>query len=223
MAVTAQQINEAIERALTDLTISVRNILETYYKNLTDLIAETLQTNPPTDTTAAINAAVERALDLFSRIAEKRIRPETVETEPEGRNISGDIFAGVATLILSEVENLGPRLLSETIPLVNVAALTVGVAAVVATLQARPETLTRVTVWRHAYYGRGSTDFDPHKRLDGKTVNTESWTQLVTAPLKYTRKDGLAVSRQPFAGGRWFPGDHDGCTCRYETSLVIRL
>lgn len=56
-------------------------------------------------------------------------------------------------------------------------------------------------VWVHGFYGDPKTVFEPHLRLDGhRTTNPEGDDEF------------LNIEAWP-EGGRYFPGDHSGCTC----------
>jgi hypothetical protein len=233
-AATATQIDAAVDRALADLTVSVRDTLEDYYRGLRQILESVLGMSLETDNSieAAITAATETALNLFTEIVDARIRPEEVaDVEDPNRTISSIIYAGVATRILAALSDqanasgsLISRVLRSAVPLVDTSGLPNPVATVVNALRSLPEALTLVTVWRHGYYGRGETDFAPHKRLDGLRAGSQAWDRAVVQPLVYTRKsDGATVQREPFRNGRWFPGDHVGCTCKLETTLAILL
>ncbi len=72
-----------------------------------------------------------------------------------------------------------------------------------------PLTVVSTITWRH---GRPRRAFPPHQALNGRSWNTD------------TERRDLAVKPAgefPTGEGTWFPGDHPGCTCRYELSLSI--
>lgn len=251
-AVTGQQIVSAIERAAEDLQRGVRATLQRFIATVIDQLERILNVDltplrlnrePQIDT--AVNSAIVR----FRRLIDERIDPTTVVAETERPQpvpqtpVNATIRAGVATGILAtltgsdlaagRVSSVAAGLLREAIPIVRLndatGLVSRGAQDIVRMLINRQARLVSTTVWRHGFYGgRPEDSFEPHRRLDGVEVDSSEWERVSRLPFEYSLADGQSRRVRPFGAGnvgRWFPGDHDGCTCAYEsaTRLIIDL
>lgn len=227
-AAVGPEIDRAITAAVQSLSSEVRRVVERYFQRIQEAVSDLLGADTSDLSVAeAVTEAVEEAERRFVEVVDQRVKPGV--EEPEGRQTSGAVYAGIATAVLSRLRgtddatgSVGARVLIRGANRADPGALTPTLARIVEGLQARPEALVPVQVWAHGYYGRGETDFPPHRRLDGAVVGTTRWRNQRLQPLVATSADGTPVTTAPFRG-EWFPGDHVGCTCAYRTELTFTI
>lgn len=101
------------------------------------------------------------------------------------------------------------------------AALTKRAEALAETLAEGRVEVQTVTIWVHGKEGTPSNPFEPHEALDGEIVGTDEFRVKQSEAFAYTTASNEARSTEPFALGAWFPGDHAGCTCGYDTETIL--
>ena len=249
-AVTGQQIASAIERAATDLQRGVRLTLQRFINTVIGNLEQALSTDLTplrVNRGRSIEEAVNSATIRFRRLIDERIDPPTVVNETERPDpvpqspINAAVRAGVATSILAmltrsdlatgRVISVAANLLREAIPIVQLtdglASVSPEVRDVIGMLLSGRARIVTTSVWRHGFFGgRPEDSFEPHRRLDGFVALSSEWERVSRLPFEYTLSDGQSRRVRPFGvgnAGRWFPGDHDGCTCAYETSTRLVL
>jgi hypothetical protein len=233
MTVSTVDLEALVERARSALAVDLEELLGRIQTEARDLVAAQLGT-VDLATTLDVPAAVALALSLFTEQARRALDPEPIPSSIDleiGETGTSKVGAGLASGILSAAvggavgRGLGQfvgNLLTRSVLQVPQSAPPEArdIAAQVVSAQAR---ITNVLSWSHGKFGGSSQPFPPHERLDGVDVDSAEWEAGRFADFEYTVASGETRSTPPFHVSGWFPGDHLGCTCGYDSRLELTL